>query len=207
MSEARTHGRWVGLCGEMGGRARFLPILVGLGFDELSVPPPDIASTKALLGGLSAAACRALVERAMESQTARDVEGLLDERSHWRPLPLTEPELVRVRADCRTKEEAIKAAADLLYGSGRTDRPRDVEEAVWRREADYSTGVGHGFAIPHCKTDAVDANSMAVVKLQHGVEWGSLGGDPVRTVGTCWRSASPTRPPHTCAPWHPWRGD
>ncbi len=23
---------------------------------------------------------------------------------------------------------------------------------------------------------------MAVVKLQHGVEWGSLGGDPVRTV-------------------------
>jgi multiphosphoryl transfer protein len=182
VSQARAHGRWVGLCGEMGGRARFLPVLVGLGFDELSMPPPDIASTKALLSGLSAAACRALVERAMEAPTARDVEGLLDDRSHWRPLPLTEPELVRVHADCRTKEDAIKTAVDLLYGSGRTDRPRDVEEAVWRREADYSTGVGHGFAIPHCKTDAVDANSMAVVKLQHDVEWGSLDGDPVRTV-------------------------
>ncbi len=107
---------------------------------------------------------------------------MLDERAHWRPLPLTEPELVRVRADCRTKEEAIKTAVDLLYGAGRTDRPRDVEEAVWRREADYSTGFGHGFAIPHCKTDAVGANSMAVVKLQHGVEWGSLDGDAVRTV-------------------------
>ncbi len=107
---------------------------------------------------------------------------MLDERAHWRPLPLTEPELVRVHADCRTKEEAIKTAVDLLYGAGRTDRPRDVEEAVWRREAEYSTGFGHGFAIPHCKTDAVGANSMAVVKLQHGVEWGSLDGDAVRTV-------------------------
>jgi len=107
---------------------------------------------------------------------------LVDQRAPWRPLPLTDPELVRVRVDCRTKEEAIKTAADLLYGAGRTDRPRDVEEAVWRREADYSTGFGHGFAIPHCKTDAVDANSIAVVKLQHGVEWGSLDGEAVRTV-------------------------
>jgi len=182
VSEARAHGRWVGLCGDMAGRARFLPVLVGLGFDELSVPPPEVPATKALISGLSAAACRALVERAIGARTARDVEQMVDERGHWRPLPLTEPELVRVRADCRTKEEAIKTAVDLLYGAGRTDRPRDVEEAVWRREADYSTGFGHGFAIPHCKTDAVDANSMAVVKLQHGVEWGALDGDAVRTV-------------------------
>jgi fructose-specific PTS system IIA-like component len=92
------------------------------------------------------------------------------------------PDLMGCVARGRTKEEAIKTAVDMLYGCGRTDRPRDVEEAVWRREADYSTGFGHGFAIPHCKTDAVDASSMAVVKLRHGVEWGSLDGDPVRTV-------------------------
>jgi multiphosphoryl transfer protein len=182
VSEAHANGRWVGLCGEMGGTARFLPILVGLGFDELSMPPPEIASTKSLVSGLSAAACRTLVERAMQARTARDVERLLDERGHWVPRPLTEPEMVQVHADCRTKEEAIKTAVDLLYGAGRTDRPREVEDAVWRREADYSTGFGHGFAIPHCKTDAVDANSMAVVKLRHAVEWGSLDSEPVRTV-------------------------
>jgi fructose-specific PTS system IIA-like component len=123
-----------------------------------------------------------LVERALDAPTVRDVEQMVDQRAHWRPLPLTDPGLVRIRADCRTKEEAIKTAVDLLYGAGRTDRPRDVEEAVWRREADYSTGVGHGFAIPHCKTDAVDADSMVVVTLQHGVEWGSIDGDAVRTV-------------------------
>jgi fructose-specific PTS system IIA-like component len=182
VSEAHGRGRWVGLCGEMGGQARYLPVLVGLGLDEISLAPPDIASTKALLSGVSAAACRALVERAMEARTAGDVERMLDERAHWRPLPLTEPELVRVDADCRTKEEAIKAAVDLLYGAGRTDQPRDVEEAVWRREVEYSTGFGHGFAIPHCKTDSVGANSMAIVKLRACVDWDSLDGEPVRVV-------------------------
>jgi fructose-specific PTS system IIA-like component len=182
VSDAHRCGRWVGLCGEMGGQARYLPVLVGLGLDEISLAPPDIASTKALLGSLSGSACRALVERAMQAPGAPDVARLLDERGHWRPLPLTEPELVRVDADCRTKEEAIKAAVDLLYGAGRTDRPRDVEEAVWRREAEYSTGFGHGFAIPHCKTDAVGANSMAIVKLRAGVNWGALDGQPVGTV-------------------------
>jgi phosphoenolpyruvate-protein phosphotransferase len=182
VSEAHGRGRWVGLCGEMAGLARHLPIMVGLGLDEISIAPPDIASTKALLAGLSATSCRALVERAMEAATARDVERLLEDRGHWRPLPLTEPELVRVGADCRTKEEAIKAAVDLLYGAGRTDQPRDVEEAVWRREAEYSTGFGHGFAIPHCKTDAVGADSMAIVKLGGGVDWNALDGEPVRTL-------------------------
>lgn len=182
VSDARACGHWVGLCGEMGGQARFLPLLVGLGLDEISLATPGIAATKALLADLSADACVGLVERAMRASTSREVAQLLDDRSHWRPLPLTEPELVEVGADCRTKEEAIKTAVDLLYAAGRTDHPREVEEAVWRREATYSTGFGHGFAVPHCKTDAVGAGSMAVVKLRAGVEWGATDGQLVRTV-------------------------
>jgi len=182
VSEVHRCGRWVGLCGEMGGQAQYLPILVGLGLDEISLASPEIASTKALLSGLSAAGCRRLLERAMQASTARDVAHLLDERDHWTPMPLTEPELVRLDADCHTKEEAIKAAVDLLYAAGRTDRPREVEDAVWHREATYSTGFGHALAIPHCKTDAVVASSMAVVKLRSGVDWGSTDDQPVRTL-------------------------
>ena len=182
VSEIHAHGKWVGLCGEMGGQVRHLPVLVGLGLDEISLASPEIAATKARLAGLSATGCRALVERALQMSTATDVARLLEERDHWRPLPLIDPHLVSVDADCRTKEEAIKTAADLLYAAGRTERPRDVEEAVSEREATYSTGFGHGFAIPHCKTDAVSANSMAVVKLRAGVNWGSLDDEPVRVV-------------------------
>ena len=57
-----------------------------------------------------------------------------------------------------------------------------IEEAVWAREAVYSTGLGHGFAIPHCKTDAITANSIGFVRLEKPIEWGSLDGQPVRCV-------------------------
>lgn len=182
VSESHARGRWVGLCGEMGGHARYLPLLVGLGFDEISMAPPGIPGAKARLSELSASACRALVDRATRAFTADEVGRMLDERGHWRAVDLTDPGLVHLDADCRTKEEAIKAAVDLVFAAGRTNRPRDVEEAVWSREATYSTGFGHALAIPHCKTDAVDAASMAIVRLQHGVDWGALDGQPVRTV-------------------------
>jgi fructose-specific PTS system IIA-like component len=182
VSDAHANRRWVGLCGEMAGHTRYLPLLIGLGLDEISLAAPDIPLMRALVADLSAAGCAALVERATHASTSRDVAQLLNGRDHWRALPLTEPDLVEVDADCRTKEEAIKAAVDLLYAAGRTDRPREVEEAVWQREATYSTGFGHGFAIPHCKTDAVGASSMSIVKLREGVDWKAIDGQPVRTL-------------------------
>ena len=82
-----------------------------------------------------------------------------------------------------TKAEAIKEICDCLYVTGRAEHPRAVEAAVWKREEDeYSTGFGHGFAIPHCKSDAVSANSLAVLKLRQPVEWGSTDGLPVSVV-------------------------
>jgi multiphosphoryl transfer protein len=182
VSGAHAHGRWVGLCGELGARPRYLPFLVGLGFDEISMGPSDVAPIKALLSSLSAPACRALLERAMSAATPGEVASLLDERGHWRRLPIVDEELVRVDVAAGSKEEAIKAAVDLLFLAGRTDRPREVEEAVWQREADYSTGFGNGFALPHCKTDAMAAHSIAVIRLRDGVEWGALDGQPVRTI-------------------------
>ena len=55
-----------------------------------------------------------------------------------------------------------------------------MEDAVWARESVYSTGLIHGFAIPHCRTDAVSANSIGILRLERPIEWGS--GSPVRMV-------------------------
>jgi fructose-specific PTS system IIA-like component len=69
---------------------------------------------------------------------------------------------------------------EALYVAGRTESPERLEDAVWAREAVYSTGLGHGFAIPHCRTDAVTDDSIAILRLRQPVEWGSLDGAPVR---------------------------
>ena len=182
VNDAHARGRWVGLCGEMGGQIWYLPLLVGLGLDEISMASPGIAAAKAEVRTLEAASCRALAEQALASATSGDVERLLGQFEAGRPAPLIDPELVIMDAGSQTKEEAIKEIVDLLYVTGRTESPRDVEERVWQRELVYSTGFGHGFAIPHCRTDAVRANSLAILKLRNPVEWKSLDGKPVQVL-------------------------
>jgi fructose-specific PTS system IIA-like component len=182
VNAAHAQHKWVGLCGEMGGQARYLPLLTGLGLDEISVAAPAIAGLKAGLAQLALPDCRNLLAAALDCVTADEVAALLEKFAAQRSAPLLDPELVIVDAEAASKEEAIKQGVDRLYVLGRTDRPRVVEEAVWQREAAYSTGFGHGFAIPHCKTNAVQSNSLAVVKLREPVAWGSLDGLPVRCV-------------------------
>jgi fructose-specific PTS system IIA-like component len=182
VDDARRHQRWVGLCGEMGGQIRYLPLLVGLGLDEISMAAPAVAPVKAEMASLSASACARLLDDALQCAASEEVSALLTRFGSSRAAPLLEPDLVVVDGDGRTKEEAIKEAVDTLYVAGRTERPHDIEEAVWRREEVYSTGFGYGFAIPHCKSDAVRTNSLVVVKLKSGVDWGSLDGNAVRTL-------------------------
>jgi phosphoenolpyruvate-protein phosphotransferase len=182
VDDVHTAGRWVGVCGELGGNPRALPLLVGMGFDELSMAAPRIAVAKADMRTLSAVACDALLARALDCTTGAAVVKLLEAFDGRLPLPLVTPDLVVVDADCATREEAIKTVVDQLYITGRTDRPRDVEAAVWKREAHSTTGFGHGFAIPHCKSDAVKANSLAILRLRHPVEWESLDGKPVSVL-------------------------
>jgi phosphoenolpyruvate-protein phosphotransferase len=74
---AHDHRKWVGVCGGMAGDAQAVPILIGLGVDELSVSVPAVAAVKAQVRGLSFEACRELAARALEADTAADVRAML----------------------------------------------------------------------------------------------------------------------------------
>lgn len=49
---AHAKNKWVGVCGEMGGDAKAIPLLVGLGVDELSMSAPLIPRAKEIVRGL-----------------------------------------------------------------------------------------------------------------------------------------------------------
>jgi fructose-specific phosphotransferase system IIA component len=95
---------------------------------------------------------------------------------------LLDSNLVIVDSDSESKEEAIRELIDSLFVAGRTEEPDRLEDVVWEREAAYSTGLGHGFAIPHCRSDLINANSIAVLKLRQPIDWNSLDGKPVHIV-------------------------
>ncbi len=179
---ARANKKWIGLCGEMGGQKCYLPLLAGLGLNEISVSAPAVGGLKAELSRLDLPDCQQLFASAMKCATTGEVGALLDRFSAQHSLPLLAPEMIVVNVDAATKEEGIKRGVDLLYVHGRTEQPRAIEEAIWRREANYSTGFGDGFAIPHCKSSAINANSLVVLKFQQPVPWNSLDEKPVRVV-------------------------
>lgn len=67
----------VTMCGEMAGDLRYLPILVGLGLDELSMGAAAIPRVKRALGALRRDRCAELVRRALACGTGAEVVRLL----------------------------------------------------------------------------------------------------------------------------------
>jgi phosphoenolpyruvate-protein phosphotransferase len=77
VTAAHAAGRWVGVCGGMASDSQAVPLLVGLGVDELSVSIPAIPSVKAQVRSLSLAACQELAARALELDSAASVRALI----------------------------------------------------------------------------------------------------------------------------------
>ena len=77
---AHRRQRWVGVCGEMASDLWAVPLLVGLGIDELSVHPPAVARIKALVRSLDAAVCGRAARAALKLDSGAAVRHLIDRR-------------------------------------------------------------------------------------------------------------------------------
>jgi len=76
---AHAHGKWVGVCGELAADALAVPMLVGLGVDELSVSARSIALVKARVRELDYAACQQLAQQALMLPGAHEVRAFVGE--------------------------------------------------------------------------------------------------------------------------------
>lgn len=79
-------------------------------------------------------------------------------------------------------EETLEFLAKKAVENGISDDEAAVLEAFKAREAMGTTGMQGGFAIPHCKSAAVNDAAIYVVKFAGDVEWDSLDGKPIKTA-------------------------
>jgi phosphoenolpyruvate-protein phosphotransferase len=183
VSQIHQAGKWVGMCGEMASDIRNLPLLVGLGLDEISLPAAEIPVVKARISALHVPDCEQLLNRAIVCGTPKEVDNLLEGAQAFKTTqPLLSEELVLLGSTSQNKEEVIQEIVDAFYVVGRADNRHQLEEALWAREDVYSTGLGYGFATPHCKTEAVSTDSICVLKLNQPINWGSVDSEPVRMI-------------------------
>ncbi|MDH6670336.1 PTS system fructose-specific IIC component [Paenibacillus sp. LBL] len=76
-----------------------------------------------------------------------------------------------------TKEAAIDELIASLAASGRINDPVLFKEMILKREAESSTGIGGGIAMPHAKTKAVNEPTVVFAKSSKGVEFEALDGE------------------------------
>ncbi|MCG0239314.1 MAG: PTS sugar transporter subunit IIA [Firmicutes bacterium] len=95
---------------------------------------------------------------------------------------LIAPDGVNLDLQARTPEEAMAELADLLVRAGVVTDRQAYLEAVRAREAQGTTAVGFGIAIPHGKSPAVARAGVAFGRSARGIDWPSLDNQPVRLV-------------------------
>ena len=178
VTTAHQRGKWVGICGELGGESRYLPLLLGLGLDELSMSSPRIPAVKSQLRQLDSEACRELARQACECRSAQEIEALLTAFTPEEDVrPLLALENIFVDQDFSNKEQAIQFLCGNLGVNGRTEHPFELEEDVWQREEIVTTGVGFGVAIPHTKSQWIRHSSISIARLAKPIDWQSEMGE------------------------------
>ncbi|MFW2710804.1 phosphoenolpyruvate--protein phosphotransferase, partial [Acinetobacter baumannii] len=76
---AHKHGKWVGICGELAADPKAVPILMGLGVDELSMSPNSIPLVKAQIRTLSYSHAQKLAQQALLCDSAPAVRQLSEQ--------------------------------------------------------------------------------------------------------------------------------
>ncbi|HBG85007.1 PTS fructose transporter subunit IIABC [Sharpea azabuensis] len=94
-------------------------------------------------------------------------------------------ELLDVRAidlnvSVASKDEAIDHLVDLMDKSGKISDKAAYKKGILAREAQTSTGIGEGIAIPHAQVAAVKKAGLASMTVPAGVDYDSLDGQPAK---------------------------
>ncbi|ACU78822.1 phosphoenolpyruvate--protein phosphotransferase [Mycoplasma mycoides] len=79
ISGAHKHNKWVGMCGEMAGDSKALPILLGLDLDAFSMSATSVLKARSLMSKIESIKAKELANKALECQTSQQVNDLVEE--------------------------------------------------------------------------------------------------------------------------------
>lgn len=95
---------------------------------------------------------------------------------------MVDEKLISFGFDAKNKDDVLRGIGRMMYDAGKVEDLNQYIDGLYEREAEFSTGIGNGIAIPHCKSDCVREAAFTLVKLNNPVEWETLDGRPVDYV-------------------------
>ncbi|WP_416825909.1 PTS fructose transporter subunit IIABC [Ectobacillus polymachus] len=91
---------------------------------------------------------------------------------------LLQIDTILINLNATSKLEVIDELVDKLASAGRLQDKIRFKEEILKREAQSTTGIGEGIAIPHAKTIAVKTPAICFGKSEAGINYDALDGQP-----------------------------
>lgn len=95
---------------------------------------------------------------------------------------LLKKECIKLNCALNSKAEAVDLLVGLHEKAGNLNNTEVYKKAILAREAQGSTAVGNGIAIPHAKTEAVNGPALSAATVPDGVDYEALDGQPTNLL-------------------------
>lgn len=95
-----------------------------------------------------------------------------------RIIDLIKASAIELGVSVASKDEAIDKLISLHSGAGNLADVEKYKEAILAREAQGSTAIGEGIAVPHAKSDSVRVPALSAITVPNGVDYQAPDGKP-----------------------------
>ncbi|MEK5038096.1 PTS fructose transporter subunit IIABC [Sporosarcina sp. FSL K6-3457] len=112
-------------------------------------------------------------QQAAPEQAGKEIRSLTD---------ITNEQLIDVNLRSSTRDDVIDEMIAKLDAAGVLESKEAFKEAIFKREAQSTTGIGANIAIPHGKSAAVKRPAVVFGLQRAGVDWNSLDGTAAKLI-------------------------
>lgn len=95
-----------------------------------------------------------------------------------RIIDLLRSSAIELNACVKSKSEAIDKLVALHKKAGNLADASKYKQAILAREAQGTTAIGEGIAVPHAKSDSVKVPALSAITLNAGVDYAAPDGKP-----------------------------
>lgn len=89
---------------------------------------------------------------------------------------------IALDVDVKSRDELLQYLANFAKKLGYATDATAVDKKYLAREAESSTGMEKGIAIPHAQDKTINRSAMLIAKLKQPIEWKTFDGQPVDIV-------------------------
>lgn len=97
-------------------------------------------------------------------------------------LNLLKPQQVVYYTDLQSKKQVLEKVSDLFCEQSPWLNQKEVFNCLLERERVSSTALGHGVAIPHCRSNIIKKPLACLISLDHSIDFDSLDKEPVNLI-------------------------